>query len=110
MGIYKQRVDELKVKETGCYDIESKISYKLECAFPQIPVNQLFPQGITFVYNDISFSNLNGKIIFNNETYSSIKQGIIVLIIVGDTNFGMFSLLDSSTGDVIKGSFSNTTI
>ncbi|MEM3857980.1 MAG: hypothetical protein QW478_01095 [Candidatus Micrarchaeaceae archaeon] len=110
MGIYKQRVDELKVKETGCYDIETKISYKIECAFPQISVNQLFPQGITFVYNDISFSNLDGKIMFNNKTYNTIKQGIIVLIITGNTNFGMFSLLDSSTGDVVKGTFSNTNI
>ncbi|MEM3857981.1 MAG: hypothetical protein QW478_01100 [Candidatus Micrarchaeaceae archaeon] len=103
-------INDLKIKESGCYDIESKISYELVCASPKIPTYVLFPEGITIIYNDLSLSSITGSISFNNNTYNSINQGSLILIITGNINFGMLTLSDNNTGDVIKGSFSNTSI
>jgi len=101
---------ELKVKEPGYHDIESKISYHLNCGMPKIPVSQLFPQGITIINSAFALiiNNIIGSVQINNIDHP-IFEGIISIIVIGNFNFGIFNLQDTSN-NVIVGTFSNTTI
>jgi len=99
-------ITDLRVKESGCYNIESKVSYTLDCPFQKFQISQFFPQGITIIYNDLNLSNITGTITFNNNLYS-ITSGIIALVVIGNYNFGVFNL-KATTKDVIKGTITNT--
>src|SRR5579875_3716237 len=105
-------ITSLEVKKQGCYNVKSRLSYKLTCNFPNVLLSQLFPQGITIINSESYVFKVYfyGALEINNTTYSFIANpGLITIIIIGNNNFGFFNLIDPSYNAII-GSFSNITI
>jgi len=108
--MYDYEKNRLKVKNSGYYDIEAKISYILGCGLSSVPISKIFPEGITIYISSVYQYTQTSSITFNNTNYNSINSLTILIVVIGNKNFGMFRLFDTNTNDVINGTFSSTNI